>query len=260
MVCVIVGSIFGGYWYFSALFFVVSLIGLVEFYNMASPREKKYDYIPSLISGAAIYILCSLTAAEVLEPKWLDMIIPVAAYFFLIELYRSHKKLPFEKIAITFLGFIYVVLPFSFLNILYWLPARNANHEIVLAIFLFLWTSDTGAYIVGRSLGKRKLFERISPNKTIEGSAGGAALAMLIAWFFVSPKFETLGRIDWIIIALIVSISGIYGDLLESMLKRSADKKDSGKILPGHGGVLDRFDSLLFSGPLVYAYVRIVTA
>lgn len=260
LVSAIIGATLGGFWTFSGLFFIISLMGLVEFYRMASPKQKKYDYVPALVSASAIYILFGLTASRVLEFKWLEMIIPVVAYFFLIELYRHHGQTkPFEKIAITFMGFIYVTMPFSLLNNLYFLPDDTANYEIVLGIFLFLWTSDTGAYLVGRSMGKRKLFERISPNKTIEGSMGGAILAMSMAWFGISPYFTSLSRIDWMFVALIVSISGIYGDLLESLLKRSNEVKDSGTILPGHGGILDRFDSLLFSAPLVYAYVRIVS-
>lgn len=253
----IVGTLMGGFYYFSLLFLFFSLVGLYEFYRMASPKVKKRDYLPSLFAGALIYILCALTASEIIAFEWLELLIPVCAWFFLVELYQNRKQ-PFENIGLTVLGLIYITLPFALLNYMAFWPFGFYNYELVLGIFLFLWTSDSGAYVVGRLIGRTKLFERISPNKTIEGSVGGILAALLVAWFAVSPAFDTLDRIDWLVIAGLVSISGIYGDLIESLLKRSFERKDSGSLLPGHGGVLDRFDSLILSAPMVYAYIRII--
>ena len=138
------------------------------------------------------------------------------------------------------------------------LPYETYNYELVLGCFIFLWVSDSGAYLVGRRFGKTKLFERISPGKTIEGSIGGIILAILVSYFVVGRYFHSLAQTEWVVVGAIVSISGIYGDLIESLLKRSVDRKDSGSLLPGHGGVLDRFDSLILSAPLVYAYIRLL--
>jgi phosphatidate cytidylyltransferase len=185
--------------------------------------------------------------------------IPIAAYFFLYELYNLNAQKPFEAIAIVMLGIIYVALPFSLLNYLAFAPNGVYNYEVILGCFVFLWCSDSGAYIVGRAIGKTKtkLLQRISPKKTIEGAVGGVVITILVARFVISRYFLSLGQADWLVIAAIVSIAGIYGDLLESMLKRSFNKKDSGTILPGHGGILDRFDSLILAAPLVYTYIRL---
>ncbi|MNY33104.1 Phosphatidate cytidylyltransferase [compost metagenome] len=122
---------------------------------------------------------------------------------------------------------------------------------------ILLWTSDTGAYLAGRSLGKHKLFERISPKKTWEGFIGGIVLAVLVS-LCLAHYFETIPQWQWIIVAMIIAVFGTLGDLVESMLKRSLNVKDSGHILPGHGGLLDRFDGLLIAGPLVYLFLFLV--
>lgn len=253
----IIGSLISGFYYFTALFLFISLVGLYEFYRMAAPKVKKRDYFASLFAGAAIYMLSAATASHIIPFEWLELLIPICAWFFLVELYKNRDK-PFENIGLTVLGLIYISLPFSLLNYMAFLPFGHYNYELVLGIFLFLWTSDSGAYVVGRLIGRTKLFERISPNKTIEGSVGGILFALAVAWFLVRPLFDTLDGIDWLVIAAIVSVSGIYGDLIESLLKRSFDRKDSGSLLPGHGGVLDRFDSLILSAPMVYAYIRLI--
>jgi phosphatidate cytidylyltransferase len=120
-----------------------------------------------------------------------------------------------------------------------------------MGFLIILWSNDTGAYLSGRALGRTKLFERISPNKTWEGFIGGVLLAMGVA-FGLSYWFGTLTKLEWVMIAAIIGIFGTLGDLVESMLKRSLGIKDSGSILPGHGGFLDRFDGLLIAAPLVY--------
>jgi phosphatidate cytidylyltransferase len=117
-----------------------------------------------------------------------------------------------------------------------------------------MWSNDSGAYIVGSLLGKHKLFERISPKKTWEGFIGGALFTLLAAWI-ISKFLHELSLIHWLVVGTITFTCGTFGDLIESQLKRSANMKDSGKILPGHGGILDRFDSILFSAPIVFVYL-----
>jgi len=253
----IIFSLTTGFYYFSLFFLFISVVGLFEFYRMAAPKVKKRDYFASLFAGASIYVLCALTASQLIPFEWLELLIPICASFFLVELYKNRDK-PFENIGLTVLGLLYITLPFSLLNYMAFLPFGFYNYELVLGIFIFLWVSDSGAYVVGRAIGKTKLFERISPNKTIEGSLGGIAAALLVGWLVVAPMFDSLDSLDWVAIAAIVSVSGIYGDLIESLLKRSFERKDSGSLLPGHGGVLDRFDSLILSAPMVYAYIRLI--
>jgi phosphatidate cytidylyltransferase len=134
------------------------------------------------------------------------------------------------------------------------------NPKILISIFILIWTNDSFAYIVGKSIGKTKLFERISPKKTIEGFIGGVAFAVL-ASYLISKYYIQIaeGKVFiWIIIALIVGIFGTIGDLIESKFKRFAGVKDSGKIMPGHGGVLDRLDSVIFVAPIVFLFYQIL--
>jgi phosphatidate cytidylyltransferase len=131
------------------------------------------------------------------------------------------------------------------------------NFHYVLGIILLIWASDVGAYLVGSLIGKHKLFERISPGKTWEGTIGAFILNIGCA-FIIANWFPELALKHWIVISILVSVFGSIGDLVESMFKRQAGIKDSGKIMPGHGGILDRFDSLLFVSPFVYAYLSLI--
>ncbi len=158
--------------------------------------------------------------------------------------------------AYLILGQVFIALPFSLLNFLVF-PSGEFNPVFLLSLFVLIWTNDTGAYVVGISFGKHKLFERISPKKSWEGFFGGIFFALILAYFL--PQIT--GEIDilrWFGFALIAVVFGTWGDLIESLIKRTVDVKDSGNILPGHGGLLDRFDSLLFAVPLIYIYLQIV--
>lgn len=157
----------------------------------------------------------------------------------------------------------YIILPFIFITKISF-GINGYNPKIIIGLFILVWTNDTFAYIVGKSIGKHKLFERISPKKTIEGFVGGilfAALAgYLISKFYIraSPSNSEKSIIIWITIALLVGIIGTIGDLIESKFKRIAGVKDSGKIMPGHGGILDRLDSVIFVAPFVFLFYQIL--
>jgi phosphatidate cytidylyltransferase len=168
---------------------------------------------------------------------------------------------PFLNIASSIFGVIYVVVPFSFLIELG--HYRNDYEpNFILGIFFLIWTNDTFAYLTGSLIGKRKLMERISPGKSWEGFLGGGLATLILAWFLKDlldiSHFWKLTRIDWLIIGGIIFIFGTMGDLIESMFKRSTGVKDSGKIMAGHGGVLDRFDSLTLAVPFIYGYLYFV--
>ncbi|PAM95243.1 phosphatidate cytidylyltransferase [Flavobacterium sp. IR1] len=157
----------------------------------------------------------------------------------------------------------YILLPFIFIVKISF-GINNYNPKIIIGLFVLIWTNDTFAYLVGKSIGKHKLFERISPKKTIEGFIGGVVFAafagFLISKFYIRPNPDFSGKsiLIWTIIALIVSIFGTIGDLIESKFKRVAGVKDSGKIMPGHGGVLDRLDSVIFVAPVIYLFYQIL--
>jgi phosphatidate cytidylyltransferase len=170
------------------------------------------------------------------------------------------KKSNFEIFSPTLFGILFVILPFCYLilffsSVSYYNSENNAR--IVLGFFFLIWANDTFAYLVGRSLGKTKLFERVSPKKTWEGTIGGAACTQGIAWL-ISLYFTELLPVHWHLLAVIVSVFGTLGDLVESMFKRSLGVKDSGNILPGHGGILDRFDGVLLSAPFAVSYLMLI--
>ncbi|WP_348797019.1 phosphatidate cytidylyltransferase [Flavobacterium adhaerens] len=157
----------------------------------------------------------------------------------------------------------YVTLPFIFITEISF-GINDYNPKIIVGLFILIWTNDTFAYLVGKSIGKNKLFERISPKKTIEGFLGGVFFAILagflISKFYIQPKpeFSEKSIIIWVSIALIASIMGTIGDLIESKFKRLAGVKDSGAIMPGHGGILDRLDSVIFVAPIIFLFYQIL--
>ena len=178
--------------------------------------------------------------------------IPLVFLIFIAELYTKATN-PFRNIAFTILGIVYVAVPFSLLNYLVTYTGTY-SYELLFGFFFILWSNDSGAYLAGSAFGKRKLFPRVSPGKSWEGSIGGA-IASYIVVFIISKWYTGFSIIDWMVIAAILIVIGTLGDLVESLYKRSKNVKDSGKLLPGHGGILDRFDSLLMATPFVFTYL-----
>jgi phosphatidate cytidylyltransferase len=203
-----------------------------------------------------IAAFASVISAHILTVHWQNLlfITPLVLLVFLVELYKNQKE-PFANIAYTLLGLIYVVVPFCFFYALGFLNHSGTySYHLPLSFLLMLWANDTGAYLFGMKFGKRKLFERHSPKKSWEGFFGGVFTSVLVA-VIISTQFSEFSMPVWIGMAIIISCFGTLGDLVESMLKRSLDVKDSGTFLPGHGGFLDRFDGLLIGAPLVYIYL-----
>ena len=244
------------------LFTLIIILGVDEFYGLV---KKSKTIQPIKFWGLLISLVATITIGLII----LNMInlkfifIPIAMLFFtfLVELYRK-KEHPFVNVSYTILGLIYIVIPFMMLFHLGFYSGNgftsSYSFQIILGFFLMLWTNDTGAYLAGRFFGKHKLFERISPKKTWEGSIGGGLLTIGIA-VVLSLFFTNLNQTNWIVLAVIVTIFGGLGDLVESMLKRSLNIKDSGNLLPGHGGILDRFDGLLLSVPFIYSYLYLIS-
>ena len=183
-------------------------------------------------------------------------------YLIITELYLK-KKNPIGNWAFSMLSQLYVALPFALLNVLafQYNPAESSvtyNPILPLSIFVFIWLSDTGAYCVGSLIGKHRLFERISPKKSWEGSIGGGIVAIGSS-FILAHYFPFMSMWQWAGLALVVVVFGTWGDLTESLLKRQLHVKDSGTILPGHGGMLDRFDSSLMAIPAAVVYLYALT-
>jgi phosphatidate cytidylyltransferase len=184
------------------------------------------------------------------------LIVSIKCLFFLFN-EKIQKINSFSKY-IYLLG--YIILPFIFITKIPIGEQNKYNPKIIISIFILIWTNDTFAYIVGKSIGKHKLLEKISPKKTIEGFIGGIFFTVLASYIIAKYyiQIKEVNTFIWIIIALIVSIFGTIGDLIESKFKRIAGVKDSGKIMPGHGGVLDRLDSIIFAAPIVYSFYQIL--
>lgn len=258
---VMIGGIAWNQYSLMVLFFVISMLGLDEFYNLLS----KAGYFPNrklgLLCGGTIFLLIILSGLIGAQPT-LYLSFVLAACIFFSELYRN-KPTPFQNIAITILGIIYIVMPFAlWVNFLkgYGTDSGAYNPHLLLGYFFLLWTNDTGAYLVGMSIGRisnHKLWERISPKKTWEGFFGGVVLSIIIG-YVISMFYRELHPMLWMIMGAIIGITGTMGDLVESLLKRSIDAKDSGSILPGHGGILDRFDGVLLSTPFVLVLLELV--
>jgi phosphatidate cytidylyltransferase len=242
-------------WSYFAIFAFITVVTLLEFYKLTGLDGMLPQKTFGTICGLLIFSASFLIEKEHISYRYYFLIFPVVSCVYMIKLYKKFERKPFTNIAFTILGIFYVAMPFALLNIAAF-ENGDYNYEIMLGCLLILWANDTGAFFVGTLFGKTKLFERISPKKSWEGAVGGAVLGLAFA-FGVSQYLVTLALWQWLVVAVLIIIGGDYGDLVESLLKRSVEIKDSGDSLPGHGGFLDRFDGLLISGPFIVAFLEI---
>jgi phosphatidate cytidylyltransferase len=251
---VVIGSILWNPYVQALVFSVFMVLGLIEFYRLFKndPIVKVSSEIGIFI-GLFIFALLIGISAKVLPIISITFIFPLFFTLILNELWKR-KEHPIINISVLVFGIIYVVVPF-YLTID--LNLRNTSYlPAVVGMFLLIWTNDSFAYFSGRLFGKTKLFERISPKKTWEGTVGGIIFTLIFG--YIIGAFINQGEeIFWVVSAVIIAPCAIYGDLLESLFKRSLNIKDSGNILPGHGGILDRFDAALFAIPFFYCWSMI---
>lgn len=254
-VAIVVTSILLSPYTFAVVFAVFTALAAHEFHKLTNkPVDIQVNKTVALI-GALLLFVCSFVYAsgKFQYPVYSFYGLYIVAVF-IAELYRK-KQNPVNNLAYFILGQIFIALPFSLLS--YILFVSDYQPIILLAVFISIWVNDTGAYVTGMLLGKHKLFERISPKKTWEGFIGGAVFA-LISGFVFSLFIPELNLLQWFIFSEIIVIFGTFGDLTESLMKRTENVKDTGNIIPGHGGLLDRFDSMLMSAPVIFIWLSFI--
>lgn len=252
---VVSASIYSDWTYF-IVFATILGFAQMEFYKLTGLDGMLPLRSFGTFLGIMIFTLTFMIEKERLPNEYLYLIFPIVSLTFFIKLYKKTDKKPFTGVAYTYLGIFYVALPFSLINLAVFSVGKVYHYEILMGCLLILWASDTGAYFAGTKFGKTKLFERVSPKKSWEGFLGGAFAAIAVA-FIISQYFHVIEDWKWLVIAGIIIIAGTYGDLIESLFKRSIEIKDSGSGLPGHGGFMDRFDGLLLSAPFITAFLKI---
>lgn len=263
---VMIGGIMWNRFSMFFLFLLIAILGLNEFYVLIIKSGKaKPLRLPGLLVGLLIYTVITNYAfiGDPNIPVLLYLSTLLSASLFIIELFHSSST-PFQNIALTLTGIIYIVVPLA-LWVKFSLPGLHLfdcgispyRPHILMGFFILLWTNDTSAYLTGITIGKHKLWERISPKKTWEGFIGGMIFTAGIA-ILISHYYSELSTPLWIITGIMVTVFGTMGDMVESALKRSLDIKDSGGLLPGHGGILDRFDGVFLSTPFVLAFIHLI--
>jgi len=261
-VALLVGGIITSPFTFSMLFALITGLALWEFSTLVNKHQgASVNRLINTVAGVYLFVaFCGYCADYSPSAAFIPYLLSIV-YLLVSELYLRSEH-PLKNWAYAFASQVYIALAFSMLAVLafQYNPVTNETEYVwifPLSIFIFLWTSDTGAYVVGSLLHKRfpaKLFERISPNKSWVGSIGGGLLCLVAAavlWHFFP---ERLSLVEWLGLGLVVCIFGTWGDLVESLFKRELGIKDSGRIMPGHGGMLDRFDSSLLAIPAAVLY------
>lgn len=252
---IMIAGIFYSPYTFWILFLAISVLTQYEFYKLIGLNGNLPLSIYGTFCGALLNVLTFWIEKESLPFRYYYLIIPMLTVTFFIKLYRKSDVKPFENLGYTFLGIIYVAVPFALINELV-IERDHYKPYLMMGVLIILWVNDSGAYFAGSFMGRRKLFERISPKKTWEGFIGGAVFSLLAA-FVYAQFYEQLAVWKWLMVAAIIVITGTLGDLVESLFKRSIAIKDSGSVIPGHGGFLDRFDGLLLSMPFILTFLKI---
>ncbi len=253
------GALFSGSVTFLIFYLVLLSLTLLEFYKRLEDSGISTHKLTAVVASGVIFFLFFGVSSGQLSLKWLGVIALFPPVLMVKELYKNSGN-AFGDLAMTFFGMIYVTLPLCLLNFLIFPGEISGNQYypgILAGVFILIMVNDTSAFLIGVPLGRHRLFKRVSPKKSWEGAVG-AGFVVLIAAFFMDELFPVLDKIHWITIAVLVIVFGTFGDLVESYFKRGLGIKDSGKLLPGHGGVLDRIDAWFFVIPAVLVYLNFI--
>lgn len=252
LIVVVAAVLFSGYT-FAALMAVIGVGSMWEFYRLGAAAGASPQRWYCVFIGALTIVGGFLSASGIMPAVWMAALVPLIAAVFVAELYRRRGN-PLVNVSVSLAGLIYAALPMTLISFIAYGDGEY-NPYIILAYIFTVWVNDIFAYLTGIAFGRHRLFERISPKKSWEGFFGGLVFSAV----FTMLCGHLLGGnlLIWMGFGLIVVISGVFGDLVESMFKRAGGVKDSGKIMPGHGGFMDRFDALLLSAPFIYCYFLI---
>lgn len=262
LAAIVLGAVCWTQWSFGILLLAVMLGGMHEFYSLAAARGAQPQRLIGMLSGVVLFFsnfaVISDSASALFNFNLHPMLCVGLLLLFLIfirELFRGSAT-PLSNIGMTLMGIFYVALPVSLMCHIPALSLGTWSPEIMLFFILIIWSNDVFAYLVGMAIGRHRLCERLSPKKSWEGFFGG--LVGAVAMGLVAAEVLDADRLVWVGLSLIAAVAGVLGDLTESMFKRAAGVKDSGNLIPGHGGVLDRFDALLMASPFVLVYLSFV--
>ncbi len=241
---------------FAVVFIALMILSLHEFYQMAEKAGSSPQQVTGLTAAIIIFAALTGAASGMIPLRMAGMAALLLFLPFVTELYRKKEK-PLLNIAVTLLGLLYIALPMGLAGFMVFPQPDGLTGFypwILFGVMVTIWLYDSAAYLIGTAFGKHRLFERISPKKSWEGVAGGALTALAAGAVFAS-LIPVLNLMEWLGVSLLVIFSGTFGDLAESLMKRSLNLKDSGNLLPGHGGFLDRLDSFIFAIPPVVVWL-----
>ena len=254
-IIVMLGAPLLGKWVFLSLLTIVNILALNEYTRIFAAKK----YAPFMGFTALIGTLCffdiSLVSYSILPGRFIILLLPLLLSFYIVELYTTRKS-PFARAGISMAGCAYISMALGIFPTIAFVDGIYDPYKII-GCLLLIWSNDTFAYLVGRMIGKTPLFPSISPKKTWEGSLGGG-ICTIIVGFILNYFIPSFSKMEWMGLAFIFVLFSSWGDLVESRLKRSFNIKDSGNLLPGHGGILDRFDAQLFSVPFAAAFIWLI--
>ncbi len=260
---IVLGAAYGGAYAYGAFLLLIVVVGMWEFYNIAAATGASPHRTLGLAAGIVLFVTSFFIfdgfVSDIRSADSVDMLIGGILYFsvliplcFVVELFYDSET-PLRNVATTLMGIFYVAYPMALMLFIPILITGEWQPESFLFYLFIVWGNDVFAYLTGIAFGKHKMAPRISPKKSWEGFVGGVAGAMAMGAIGSFVVGGPLGM--WLGLAAVVAVTSVFGDFVESMFKREADIKDSGRIMPGHGGVLDRFDALLISSPFAFVYL-----